>query len=99
MGRHLGKDFALEVFADLFNVYALPAGPGTGRNLSIDGGAPSGPGNPKDNLNVYHDVQPPPPANHDKNNQTIDLVYELYEFHIDYVDFEQAKLLSINAAD
>jgi hypothetical protein len=92
--------------ADEFNVYALPSGPGTGRNLSVDGGAPSGPGNPNDGdrLNVYHDFQPPPPPNvdHDKDNQnnsgTIDIEYELHRFFIEYSDIENAVVLSNNAA-
>ena len=90
--------------ADLFNVYALPSGPGTGRNLSVDGGSPSGPGNPKDELNVYREFeQPPPPPNPGSNpgnesEGSIDVLYELFEFLIDFSEFEKVKVLSNNAA-
>jgi len=87
--------------ADVFNVYALPAGPGTGRNLSVDGGSPSGPGNPKDELNVYREFQPPPKPGPNPGNQSegsIEVLYELFEFLIEFSDIEKVKVLSNNAA-
>jgi hypothetical protein len=88
---------------DLFNVHVAPAGPGTGRDLSIDGGDPSGGGDGKDELTVFVESPSPPPpppppmqpsVNHDHDNQTdsgtFDIEYDLEQFFIEYFNMEKA---------
>jgi hypothetical protein len=98
--------------ADAFNVFVAPTGPGTEhRNLLIDGGTPSGPGNNGDELTVYwQQVTPtPPPADPPPSpgspvvhNQGLDQFFADYDsqhrFTIDYVDIEQKSSKNANAA-
>jgi hypothetical protein len=83
---------------DLVNVSVAPAGPGSGRNLRIDGGEPAGQGSGKDELNVFFQAPPPPTIDHTKDNMTnsgmFDVDYELWQFLIEYFDMEKAKSLS-----
>ena len=86
---------------DLFNVHVAPAGPGTGRNLSIDGGLPAGGGDGKDELNVYYETPPKPDIDHDHDNQadsgTFEIEYSLEEFVIEYFNVEKAVAKSAAA--
>lgn len=81
--------------ADVFNVRVAPAGPakGLGHNLAIDGGEPSGPGQGKDELNVFFQTRPPD-IDHDHDNQndsgTFDIAYGLEQFFIEYENIEKA---------
>jgi hypothetical protein len=89
---------------DLFNVHVAPAGPGTGRNLIIDGGDPAGQGNGKDELNVFYQSPPNPDIDHDKDNQndsgTFDIDYGgLHQFFIEYLNIEKALSKNANAAN
>ena len=95
--------------ADVFNIYVALTGPGTGhRNLLIDGGLPSGPGNSKDRLTVFWqgETPAPPPADPPPSAgspvvETTDQFFvdydPLHQFTIDFIDVEQAKSANANA--
>ena len=86
---------------DQFNVHVAPAGPGTGRNLLIDGGPPAGGGDGKDELNVFFETPPRPDIDHDHDNNndlgTFDIEYDLEEFFIEYLNIEKAASKSAAA--
>lgn len=86
--------------ADIFNVFVAPAGPGTGRDLAIDGGDPDGGQDGMDVLNVFFET-PDQDIDHDKHPQnssgTFDVLYPLHQFFIEYSNIELA-LAKSNAA-
>lgn len=81
---------------DLFNVYVAPSGPGTGhRDVSIDGGAPTG-GPPwqGDRLRLFSAL--PAAGNlvqHDLGQIRVDYG-PLHQFTIDYLDIERAQVMN-----
>ena len=98
--------------ADVFNVFVAPTGPGTGhRDLLVDGGPPSGPGNNTDELKVYwQGLTPPPPppgpppatgspVDHDQTLDRFFVDYDpLHQFTIDYLNIEHAMSANASAA-
>jgi hypothetical protein len=78
--------------ADTFNVNTA-AGPGTGRNLFVDGGLPTGKKKSTDNLNIFY--TPPRPSiihsteTQDHDSGIVDLDYGTARFVVQYDDVEQ----------
>eukprot|EP00913_Durusdinium_trenchii_P028499 g26727.t1 len=90
--------------ADEFNVHVAPEGPGTRRNLSINGGNPTGGNSGKDELTVFVEKKPKPTVDHDRDNQnnsgSIDIDYSvLHQFFIEYSQIEKAVVKSAAAAN
>jgi CubicO group peptidase (beta-lactamase class C family) len=84
--------------ADAFNVHVAPHGPGTGRDLSIDGGGSSG----TDVLTVHVQRKPKPNLEHEHDNQTGSGMFEIdydamHRFFIAYTNVEKAKAKSVKA--
>ena len=84
--------------ADRFDVLVGPSGPGDGRDLFIDGGSPTGPGTPRDVLNVFY--QAPRPKIIDKYDPVlgegvVGLEYETDKYFIEFVSIERRRLKPI----
>ena len=82
--------------ADQFDVLVAPSGPGHGRHLDVDGGAPASNGKQGDELNIYYTPAPRLVIKRKSDPQSgeglVDLAYDDYRFLIEFDDIERARL-------